>query len=129
MSDANKLADALKAIEESIEIDRRLTLADPRRFEGDYAMGLNSYASHLALAGDDAGAVRALEEAVGIRRRLALDRPARYESELAKSLNTLGYLLRFLVRPKGDAPRWRTLSKSGGGLRERSRAATSVTSP
>jgi tetratricopeptide (TPR) repeat protein len=89
LSDSGDRAGALRAIEEAVEIYRRLAQAQPAAFEPNLAASLNNLSGQLSDSGDRAGALRAIEEAVEIRRRLAQAQPAAFEPNLAKSLNNL----------------------------------------
>ncbi len=82
-------AGALPAIEEAVEIRRRLAAASPALYEPDLAMSLNNLSVRKGAVGDTAGALEAIKEAVEIRRRLAAASPARYEPDLATSLSVL----------------------------------------
>ncbi len=80
---------ALRAIEEAVEIYRRLAQAQPAAFEPALAMSLNNLSNRLSDSGDRPGALRAIEEAVEIYRRLAQAQPAAFGPDLAISLNNL----------------------------------------
>ena len=82
-------AGAPEAIQEAVDVYRRLAAANPARYEPDLAMSLNNLSLRLSDSGDNAGALAAIREAVEIRRRLAAANPARYEPDLAVSLNNL----------------------------------------
>jgi len=92
---------ALKAIQESVEIYRRLAKANPARFEPDLAMSLNNLSNRLDAVGDAKGALGAIQESVEIRRRLAKANPARFEPDLAMSLNNLSNRLYAVGDTKG----------------------------
>jgi tetratricopeptide (TPR) repeat protein len=93
LSDSGDRAGALRAIEEAVEIYRRLAQAQPAAFEPNLATSLNNLSNRLSDSGDRAGALRAIEEAVEIRRRLAQAQPAAFEPNLAMSLNNLSVTL------------------------------------
>jgi tetratricopeptide (TPR) repeat protein len=79
----------LRAIEEAVEIYRRLAQAQPAAFEPALASSLNNLSNRLSDSGDRPGALRAIEEAVEIYRRLAQAQPAAFGPDLAISLNNL----------------------------------------
>ncbi len=89
LSDSGNIPDALKAIQEAVDIYRRLAQWNPDRFEPDLAMSLNNLSSRLSNSGNFPGALKAIQEAVDIRRRLAQSNPERFEPVLANSLNNL----------------------------------------
>jgi tetratricopeptide (TPR) repeat protein len=93
LSESGDRAGALRAIEEAVEIYRRLAQAQPAAFEPDLADSLNNLSVQLGESGDRAGALRAIEEVVAIYRRLAQALPAAFEPALATSLNTLSNTL------------------------------------
>jgi tetratricopeptide (TPR) repeat protein len=80
---------ALKAIQEAVNIDRRLAEVNPARFEPSLAGSLNNMSAFLLDTGDNVGALEAIREAVEIRRRLSSGNPARLEPGLAASLNNM----------------------------------------
>src|SRR5205807_2088474 len=66
---------ALEAIEEAVEIHRRLAAARPEAFLPDLAMSLNNLSIRLGELGRREPALEAIEEAVESYRRLAAARP------------------------------------------------------
>ncbi|MFP3942051.1 MAG: tetratricopeptide repeat protein [Thermoanaerobaculia bacterium] len=86
---AGRAEEALRAIEEAVEIRRRLAAANPARYGPELAQSLNNLSVHLAVSGRGKDALGASEQAVVIYRRLASAHPAGYEPELASSLNNL----------------------------------------
>ena len=91
---------ALRAIQEAVEIRRRLAATNPARFESYLATSLNNMSSCLSATGDTPGALNAIQEAVEIYRRLATANPARFDPDLAMSLNNLSNCL----SATGDTP-------------------------
>lgn len=80
---------SLSAIEESVEIFRRLTKENREKYESDLATGLNNLASCLRGLNRKDQALAAIQEAVEIRRRLAKINKDVFEPDLARSLNNL----------------------------------------
>ncbi len=89
LGDIGDNAGALEAIREAMELYRRLSEANPARYEPDLAMSLNNMSGCLSDMGDNAKALRAIREAVEIRRRLSESNPARYEPDLAMGLHNV----------------------------------------
>ncbi|MFE4752407.1 tetratricopeptide repeat protein [Streptomyces mirabilis] len=92
MSEIGRRADALDAVEQAVEIYRRLAADDPAAYESDYAASLSSLGVCFSEAGRHAEALNAEQQAVEIRRRLAADDPAAYEPDHARSLTDLAML-------------------------------------
>jgi 1,4-alpha-glucan branching enzyme len=93
LSGSGDRAGALRAIEEAVEIYRRLSQGQPAAFEPALATSLNSLSLRLSDSGDRAAALRAIEEAVEIYRRLSQGQPAAFEPALATSLYNLSLRL------------------------------------
>ena len=93
LSEANDNPGALVAIQEAVEIYRRLAKADLPRYEPDLATSLNNLSNRLSDANDNPRALAAIQEAVEIYRRLAKADLPRYEPDLAGSLNNLSVFL------------------------------------
>jgi tetratricopeptide (TPR) repeat protein len=89
LSDLGHREDALKAIEEAVQLYRQLAADRPAAFTPDLAMSLNNLSSDLSDLGRREDALKAIEEAVQLRRQLAADRPAAFTPDLAMSLNNL----------------------------------------
>ena len=89
LTEAGNREGALTAIRESVEIRRRLSSANPARYEPVLASSLNNLSGHLSKTGDREGALAAIREAVELYRRWSSAIPARYEPELASSLCNL----------------------------------------
>jgi DNA-binding transcriptional regulator GbsR (MarR family) len=80
---------AIKAVQEAVEIYRKLAEAEPAAYLMGLAMSLNNLAGRLSENGDRKGALEAIQEAVEINRKLAEADPAAYLTDLARSLNNL----------------------------------------
>ena len=89
---------ALQAVQESVDIRRRLAETRPDAFLPDLAMSLNNLGNRLSELGRREEALHAAQEAVDIRRRLAETRPDAFLPNLALSLNNLGNRLSELGR-------------------------------
>ena len=91
--------EALAAIEEAVDIRRRLAEARPGAFLPDLAMSLNNQSSCLADMGRRDEALAAIEEATAIYRRLAEARRDAFLPDLAMSLNNQSNRLADIGRP------------------------------
>ncbi|MBP2290994.1 tetratricopeptide repeat protein [Azospirillum rugosum] len=100
LSGAGDGTGALAAIQEAVDLYRRLAKANPARFEADLALVLNNLSSELSEAGDRPGALNAIQEAVELCRRLTKANPVRFEPNLAWALNNLSNRL----SEAGDGP-------------------------
>ncbi len=87
----NRLADAEREYDESLEIYRRLVEDNPAQF-ANMAQLLNNLAILHKGMGRLADAEREYDESLEIRRRLAKDNPAKFEENVAQSLNNLAIL-------------------------------------
>jgi hypothetical protein len=115
LSDSGDRPAALNAIEEAVEVYRRLAKAQPAAFEPALALSLNTLSNRLSNSGDRPAALTAIEEAVEIRRRLAKAQPAAFEPDLAGSLNTLSVQL----SNSGDRPAALTAIEEAVEIRRR----------
>jgi tetratricopeptide (TPR) repeat protein len=88
LSYAGRHEEALETGERSVEISRRLRVADGVDNEPELAMGLTNLTAELAYTGRYEEALTASEESVGIYRRLAAD-DSKYGPSLALALNNL----------------------------------------
>jgi hypothetical protein len=70
-----------------VEINRRLTAADPAEYEPDLAMTLNGLGCSLSAAGHHPAALTASTEALGLYRRLAAADPISFDEYVADALN------------------------------------------
>ena len=86
LNDSGDSANAVRAIEEAVEIYRRLAQTKPATFEPHLAMNLHDLSGLLYIIGDSNGARHAIESAVEIYRRLAQAQPTTFEPDLALSL-------------------------------------------
>jgi tetratricopeptide (TPR) repeat protein len=100
LSDLGRWEEALAAVQEAVDIIRRLAKDRPDAYLPDLAMILNNLSSSLGDLGRQEEALAAIQEAVDIRRRLAKGRPDVFLPDLAGSLNTLGCRLGDLGRRK-----------------------------
>ncbi|AEM88595.1 tetratricopeptide repeat protein [Streptomyces violaceusniger] len=98
LGDLGRWEEALKAIEEAVEIRRGLARDRPDAFRPELAMSLNNLAVRLGKLGRWEEALKAIEEAVQVYRGLARDRPDAFRPELAMSLNNLAVRLGKLGR-------------------------------
>ena len=98
LSDLGRREDALAAIEEAVEIYRRLAAQRPDAFAPNLASSLNNLSGCLSDLGRREDALAAIEEAVDIRRRLAAQHPDAFAPNLASSLNNLSGCLSDLGR-------------------------------
>ena len=80
---------ALRSIEEAVQICRQLAAARPDAFRPDLARSLNNLSVHQSDLGQREPALRSIEEAVSIYRQLAAARPDAFRPALALSLNNL----------------------------------------
>jgi tetratricopeptide (TPR) repeat protein len=91
--ETRRIADARRAVEESISLYRQLALRRPKVFEQELASTLSTLASVLARGAVYEEARRAAEESVAIFERAVLAGDERSERGLASALNTLGRVL------------------------------------
>ncbi len=89
LRDMGDTAGAVEAVQEALEIYRRLSDASPQRYLPNLASSLNNLSNSLSDMGDTAGALEAGKEAVDIYHKLSDARPQRYLPDLATSLNNL----------------------------------------
>lgn len=90
LSAVGRRAEALSAVEEAVEIRRRLVADDPVAHEPGLALSLSALAHRLFDRGRRSEALSAIEKAVEIRRRLVRENPVAHEPALAASLSSLG---------------------------------------
>ncbi len=93
-----QLDEALRAIQEVVELYRGLASADPQAFLPDLTASLNNLGNILSQLGRYEEALHAAEEAVNIWRKLASETPQTFLPDLAGSLNNLGNMLSALGR-------------------------------
>jgi hypothetical protein len=101
LAEAGRRRDGFIAIEEAVEIYRRLARANPA-YEPYLAFSLNNLSNRLRETGHRGGALTAIGEAVEIRRPLAKANPAAHEPDLALSLDNLSVHMAEVGR-RGDA--------------------------
>jgi len=90
LSNLGRHEEALAALQETVDIRRRLAQMRLDAFLPDLAMSLNNLGTMLSDLGRREEALAASQEAVDIRRPLAQMRPDAFLSDLAGSLNNLG---------------------------------------
>lgn len=100
LSEAGRREEALEAIREAVDIDRRLADQQPDAFRSALASSLNNLGNSLSSMGRRDEALAAALEAVDIHRDLAARRPEAFLSDLAMSLNNLGIRLSDVGRPE-----------------------------
>ncbi|KZP19810.1 TPR-like protein [Athelia psychrophila] len=98
LSGLGRKEEALKAIQEAVDLHRILAAERPAAFNADLATSLNNLSNHLSGLGRKEEALKAIQEAVDLRRILAAERPAAFNAELAMSLNNLSNRLSGLGR-------------------------------
>ncbi|HEX5289590.1 MAG TPA: tetratricopeptide repeat protein [Streptosporangiaceae bacterium] len=98
LADLGRREDALAAIEEAVEVYRRLAGEQPGRYRPGLAMALDNLSSRLAALGQPEDALTAVEEAVALRRPLAAAQPGPSAPDLAMSLSKLSVRLADLGR-------------------------------
>ncbi|KAG9086829.1 hypothetical protein FRC06_002862, partial [Ceratobasidium sp. 370] len=81
--------EALRMIEEAVQLHRQLAADEPAAFTPDLAGSLNNLSNRLSNLGRPEDALTAIQEAVQLRRQLAADRPAAFTPHLALALNNL----------------------------------------
>ncbi|GAA3696708.1 hypothetical protein GCM10022204_10830 [Microlunatus aurantiacus] len=91
--EAGRREEGPAAIEEAVQLYRRLAATNPDAYEPDLASSLRNWAIGLAEAGHREEGLAAVEEAVQLCRRLAVTNPDAYELDLAMSLYTLSLRL------------------------------------
>ncbi|WP_159396455.1 tetratricopeptide repeat protein [Streptomyces sp. Sge12] len=127
LSGVGRWAEAVDAVEEAVEVYRRLAdpvTGNPTAYEPDLARSLSNLGSHLSEVGRRTEALDAEQEAVEIRRRLAdsvTGNPTAYEPDLAASLSNLGNHL------SGVGRRAEALDAEQEAVEIRRRLADSVT--
>ncbi|MCX4671822.1 tetratricopeptide repeat protein [Streptomyces sp. NBC_01381] len=102
LSEAGRRGEALTAVEQAVEIRRRLAADNPAAHEPDLATSLANLSIQLSEVGRRRDALTATEQAVEIYRLLAAGNPAAYEPDLARSLSNLGIQLSEVGR-RGEA--------------------------
>ena len=75
LSRVGRLVEALAAIQEAVEIRRRLAAGRPDIFRFDLAASLNNLANRLSGLGRREEALAAIQEAVDLMWQLAAERP------------------------------------------------------
>jgi hypothetical protein len=90
----------LAAIEEAVDIRRRLAQTRPDAVLADLAASLDNLGNSLSDLGRRGDALTATQEGVDIRRRLAQTRPDAFLPDLATSLYNLGIRLSNLDSPE-----------------------------
>jgi tetratricopeptide (TPR) repeat protein len=90
--------EALDAIQESVEIYRKLAMENPVEFNSDLARSLHDLSICMSDMGHRDEALDTNQEAVEIRRKLAVEQPDKYNPDLAFSLNNLAIWLSDLGR-------------------------------
>ncbi len=98
LSELGRREDALNAIEEAVEIRRKLAAQRPDAFNPVLASSLNNLSAYLSELGRREDAIEAIEEAVEIRRKLAAQSPDAFNPNLSNSLSNLSVLLSKLGR-------------------------------
>jgi tetratricopeptide (TPR) repeat protein len=98
LADLGRREDALEAIEQAVDIRRKLADARPDAFLPKLAMSLNNLSVSLADLGRREDALEAIEQAVDAYRKLADARPDAFLPDLARSLNNLSVHLADLGR-------------------------------
>ena len=94
-----RLAEALRLIEEAVTIRRELAVTSPLRHRPGLASARYSLSSVLYGLDRPAEALQAIEEALAINRELAATNPGQHRPSLAATLIRLGVLLSELNRP------------------------------
>ena len=90
LSEADRVADALAAGQETVTVYRELAAADPDQYRVGLASSLATLGARLSEAGRVADALAAGQEAATVYRELAAADPDQYRAGLASSLATLG---------------------------------------
>ncbi|MGW5866580.1 tetratricopeptide repeat protein [Streptomyces sp. NPDC055239] len=103
LSEVGRRDEALTAIQEAVEMRRRLAAANRIAYEPGLALSLGNLGAFLSEVGRRDIALTVTQEAVEIYRRLAADNPAAYEPDLARSLSNLGARLSEVGR-RDEAP-------------------------
>ena len=92
--------DALKAIEEAVDLYRNLAAQRPDAFNADLTSSLNNLSTCLSVLGRREDALKASEEAVEIRRKLAAQRPDAFNPALATSIGVKSQVLSGIERER-----------------------------
>ncbi len=98
LSALGRREDALKAVQEALDIYRKLAETNPQAFLPDLAMSLNNLGTMLSDLGRREDALKAAQEAGDIYRKLAETNPQAFLPDLAMSLGAYGKVLRTLER-------------------------------
>ncbi|KAG8787542.1 hypothetical protein FRC12_015465 [Ceratobasidium sp. 428] len=94
----DRLAEALIAFQEAVELNLRLVENNPDNFTSDLAASLHSLARGFHDLDRHEEARVTMQEAVRLLRQLSANDPAKYTLRLAKSLDGLSTILRSLER-------------------------------
>ncbi|MFJ3923996.1 tetratricopeptide repeat protein, partial [Streptomyces sp. NPDC090022] len=121
LSGVGRWAEALIAVEEAVEIGRRLVAGNPAAYEPDLARSLSNLGNRLSGVGRWAEALIAVEEAVEIGRRLVAGNPAAHEPDLALSLTAWAW-----VRHEAQQNLSRALRATGEAVEIYRRLVTAV---
>src|ERR1700722_1128824 len=85
--------DALRAMQETVEVYRQLAAVRPEAYNRNLAASVNNLSNRLSDMGLREDALQAIQETVEMRRRLAADHPATFNPDLSQSLNNLSLRL------------------------------------